>query len=245
MQLPFDHSFEELSPTLSVCVTPEHKFGTDAFLLSHYAGIRRKDRAVDLGTGCGIVALLWFRQPALAPREAWCVDIQPQAICQLEETVRRYGLEGRVHPVCADLKELKGKVPFGCFDVVTCNPPYKAENSGIRNQQDSHTIARHEVACNIQDICATAARLLQTGGRFCLCQRPERLTDTLAAMQQAHLEPKRLRFVQKLGNTAPWLFLVEARKDGRPGGLKVEAPLLIQDGNGAFSQELQQIYRGQ
>ena len=35
--------------------TQKFCFGTDAVLLSHFAGIKKGDRAVDLGTGTGII----------------------------------------------------------------------------------------------------------------------------------------------------------------------------------------------
>ena len=85
------------------------------------------------------------------------------------------------------------------------------------------------------------ARILKVGGRLCLCQRPERLPEVFAAMQEAGIEPKRMRLVQKRGDTPPWLVLIEGRRGGRPF-LKVEAPLLVQDGAGGFSAELRQIY---
>ena len=50
--------WEELSPSLFICVSSAHKFGTDAFLLSDFAAPRRKDLCCDLGTGCGIIPLL-------------------------------------------------------------------------------------------------------------------------------------------------------------------------------------------
>lgn len=234
-------SFEEIYGGLKICVTPDHKFGTDAFLLSDFAQVRRKDMAIDLGTGCGIIPLLWFREIEDAPQKAYGVDIQPKAIRQMEQTVEVCGLQGRLIPIEGDLKNLKGKAPFGAFDLVTCNPPYKAADTGILNRMDSHTIARHEVLCNIKDVCQTAAKLLKFGGRLCICQRPERLLDTLEAMRQAKIEPKRLRFVQKQGNTAPWLFLVEGKQGGKPY-LKVEAPFIVQ-GEEGFSQELQAVYR--
>ena len=96
--------------------------------------------------------------------------------------------------------------------------------------------------CSIEDVCKAAAKLLQFGGRLCVCQRPERLLDVLEAMRQEKIEPKRVRFVQKRGDTAPWLFLAEGRK-GAKRFLKVEPPLLIQDENGEFSPELKKIYR--
>ena len=68
------------------------------------------------------------------------------------------------------------------------------------------------------------------------------LLDVLESMRAHKIEPKRVRFVQKRGDTAPWLFLAEGHKGGRRF-LKVEPPLLIQDEKGGFSPELQRIYR--
>ena len=236
-------SYETINGTLKICVSNEHKFGTDAFLLSDFAQVKRKDKCVDLGTGCGIIPLLWFREMEDAPQLAYGVDIQPQAIRQMKITVENCGLEGRLIPVEGDLKDLSPQLPADSFTLVTCNPPYKASNTGILNEADAHTIARHEILCNIDDVCRAAARLLKFGGRLCICQRPERLLDTLEAMRRNKVEPKRLRFVQKKGDTAPWLFLVEGKKGSAPY-MKVEAPFLIQEKDSdENSEELRRVYR--
>lgn len=39
----FDYTMEKLSDNLSICVTKDHRFGTDAFLLSDFALVRRKE----------------------------------------------------------------------------------------------------------------------------------------------------------------------------------------------------------
>ena len=236
-------SYETINGTLKICVSNEHKFGTDAFLLSDFAQVKRKDKCVDLGTGCGIIPLLWFREMEDAPQLAYGVDIQPQAIRQMKITVENCGLEGRLIPVEGDLKDLSPQLPADSFTLVTCNPPYKATNTGILNEADAHTIARHEILCNIDDVCRAAARLLKFGGRLCICQRPERLLDTLEAMRRNKVEPKRLRFVQKKGDTAPWLFLVEGKKGSAPY-MKVEARFLIQEKDSdENSEELRRVYR--
>ena len=51
-------SFESLGEGYSVCVSAEHRFGTDAFLLAEFSAPRRKDSVCDLCSGNGIVALL-------------------------------------------------------------------------------------------------------------------------------------------------------------------------------------------
>lgn len=241
----FHYTMEQLAPDLSVCITRDHRFGTDAFLLSDFAAVRHKDLACDLGTGCGIIPLLWFRDRQQGPKMAYGVDIQPLAVEQLRFTIEQSDLGQRMQAVQADLSDLaalKEKLPFGSFNLVTCNPPYKKAEHGILSSSDSDIIARHETMCSIDDVCAAAAKLLQFGGRLCICQRPERLLDVLEAMRRHKIEPKRVRFVQKRGDTAPWLFLAEGRKGGNRF-LKVEAPLLIQDEQGDFSPELRRIYR--
>jgi len=239
----FAYHWEALGDEISVCVSPQHKFGTDAFLLSDFAAVRRKDTACDLGTGCGIVALLWFRQRQEGPKRAVCVDIQPQAIAQLESTVAKNGLGERVSPLLADLTALPygPGLPRERFDLVTCNPPYIPSGDGIVSESAADQLARHETACDIDDVCRAAASLLRYGGRFCLCQRPERLCDVMNAMRRMGVEPKRLRFVQQHADTAPWLFLIEGKKGGKRF-LQVEKPLII-EGEDGFSQEMLKIYR--
>lgn len=79
-------------------------------------------------TGCGIIPLLWFRDRQQGPKMAYGVDIQPLAVEQLRFTIEQSDLGQRMQAVQADLSDLaalKEKLPFGSFDLVTCNPPYK------------------------------------------------------------------------------------------------------------------------
>ena len=230
-------SYEKLSEYISVCIPPEHRFGTDAFLLASFASPRKKDTVCDLGTGCGIIPLLMLRD--CSPRLTYAVDIQQQAIEQLKDSLRISGLEGKIIPRLADLKELDS-LPAGAFDVVTCNPPYKAGGAGILSELAAEQIARHEVLCTMEDVCNAAARLLKYGGRLCLCQRPERLADVISAMRAADIEPKRLRFVAKTPSSAPWLFLLEGKKGSKPF-MQVEPVLSVYDGD-EFSAEMSRIY---
>ncbi len=232
-----EFSFEMLDNNVEICVSKEHKFGTDAFLLADFAKPRHKDKVCDLGTGCGIIPLLM--QIKFTPEELWGVDIQEQAIEQFNITVEKNKLEN-IHPVRADLKELWEGCPKGTFDVVTCNPPYKAANAGIESLGEAQKIARHEILCNINDVCRAASRLLKFGGRLCICNRPERLADVICAMRENNIEPKLLRFVSKNAENPSWLFLIEGKLGGKPF-MQVMPPLFVKDGDG-FSQELLSIY---
>ncbi|MGN1480901.1 tRNA1(Val) (adenine(37)-N6)-methyltransferase [Porcipelethomonas sp.] len=232
-----EFKFEKLSDSISVCVSREHGFGTDAFLLAHFSGYKQKDIVCDLGTGCGIIPLIMQR--SRPPKHTYAVDIQPLAVKQLEISLEKNGIDS-ITPVCADLKELWQEAPLSGISLVTCNPPYKAANAGIESTLDAHKIARHEILCSIDDVCKAASRLLKFGGRLCLCNRPERLADVITAMKNNGIEPKKLRFVSKNPQTAPWLFLIEGKKGSKPF-MKVLPQLYVWNGSG-YSQELEQIY---
>lgn len=227
--------FEPLGEKLKICVSDEHSFGTDAFLLSTFASPKKNDVVYDLGTGCGIIPILWFR--TIPPKKIFAVDIQEKAIEQLETTVKENGLVGKVFPICADLKGLK---TIEQADLVVCNPPYKAAGAGIISELSAEQIARHETLCDIYDVTQRAAKLLKFGGRLCICQRPERLCDVIDAMKKSGIEPKRLRFVQKDSISAPWLFLIEGKKGSKPF-LTVEKPFVMTD-NGEYSEEARKMY---
>ncbi len=233
------YSFEEVGG-VQVCVSRRHKFGTDAFLLAHFAAPRRKETACDLGTGCGIIPLLWQRGES-PPRHTWGVEVAPEAVEQLTLSLERNQLQQKITPLCADLRSLQGGPAPGSLDLISCNPPYFAQGTGYICPGEARRTARHEFGCSVADVCAAAARLLKYGGRLCLCQRPERLCDVLEAMRAAGIEPKRLRFVHQRPGSPPWLFLCEGRRGGRPS-LQVLPPLIIESPGGGFSEELLAIY---
>ncbi len=232
-----EYSFEKLTDKIFVCASKNHRFGTDAFLLADFSAYRKKDKVCDLGTGCGIIPLIM--QKKMPPEIIYAVDIQEDAVEQLKMGMDKSEIRNII-PVHADLKELWKNAPVGQLDLVTCNPPYKAANAGIESSLTAQKIARHEVLCNIYDVCHAGERLLKFGGRLCICNRPERLSDVIYAMKKNNIEPKRLRFVSKNSDEAPWLFLIEGKKGSKPF-MKVEPQMYIRTDTG-FTDELNEIY---
>lgn len=234
--------WEQLSGGLSIAVNDRHRFGTDAFLLEHFAAVRGIDTVCDLCAGCGIIGLLMLRRER-PPRSVTALEIESDAVALMEAARTENSLAECFLPLAGDLRSVRSLLPAHGFRLVTCNPPYFSAGSGFLCPEAQRRNARHEneASCTIGEVCAAAAWLLQYGGRFCLCQRPERLADVLEAMRQNGIEPKRLRLVHQRPEKSPWLFLVEGKPGGRPG-LVVEPPLIVEDAAGEYSAEMKQIY---
>ncbi len=216
-----EHSVEILYNGTEIDCSAAHRFGSDALLLARFCRPWPRQRAADLCSGCGAVALEWHDGGHRGPCDA--VELAPEASALLAGALARQGI-GHISPVCADLRTFAPS-EAGRYDLVACNPPYFT--AGRQSERPERALARHESAegCTLAEVCLAAARLLRDGGRFALCQKPERLAEVFAALTAARLEPKRLAFVKNAPEGAPWLVLAEAQKNRRPG-LRVEPDLL-------------------
>lgn len=230
-------SKQPLGREVYIYTSRHHGFGTDAVLLSNFAKPKTNDRIIDLGTGCGIIPFLMLRDN----RDLNCigVDISSEAyeislLSAKENEFLNYTA------INSNLNELKGKIEFGKANLITCNPPYKAPNAGIKNPDQYDKVARHETECTLEDIIVVSSKLLQTTGRLCMCHRPERLAELFYLMRKYKIEPKRLRSVAQRVGEKPWLVLVEGRRCGNTG-LVIEPTLYIEE-NGDFSAEMKKIY---
>lgn len=222
-----------------VAVSDEHRFGADALLLAHFSAPCRNETVCELGTGCGVIALRLCA--AHAPAAVHGIDIDPEAIALARAGAAQF--TGTPCPTfaVADWCQPRSIAPAGSYQRVICNPPYFPPHSGAVSQNETVRRARHEQPNTLDDVCHAAAWLLQNGGKFCLCHRPERLPEVLAALTAAGLTPKRLMPVQQRADTAPWLLLIQAHKNGRTG-LRYEAPLILQEADGSPTAVYRAIY---
>lgn len=151
------------------------------------------------------------------------------------------GESDHVHFLQGNLKKIRDLVPAAGFDLVTVNPPYMIGGHGLTGANEALTIARHEVACTIDDVCAAAEYAAKPQGRVCMVHRPFRLADIFRSMNRHHLEPKRMRMVQPMADKEPNMVLIEAVRGGRPR-LAVERPLVIYERQGVYTEEVRKLY---
>lgn len=215
---------ESLFNGITVCVDDACNFGTDAVLLSEFAPVKRTDRVCDLGTGSGIIPLLWFAHKH-APQSVDAVDISEHAVRLAQTAVEQNGLTERITVHCQDWRSLT--LPPCHYDVVTCNPPYFAAGSGKVSDDLDRRLARHERPDTLSTLFAAAARLLKTDGHFCFCHRPERLADVLLLMHEYGFAPSRIQWIYTRTDTPPFLWLCDAVR-GRTPQLHVLPPHILE-----------------
>ena len=213
--------------------------GTDSFLLSAFPRLKPGLRVCDLGSGTGLLGLLLLqRQPELTVTG---VELLAEAAALAKRTAAANGLEDRLTVQVGDLRQIRELLPPAAFGLAVCNPPYYPPSSGRLPESKALRTARTELGCTLEEICAAASYLLPWGGRLCLVHKPERLADLCCALRGAGLELKRLRPVCPKVGAAPSLLLAEGRRGGRPG-VEFLPPLVLQNADGAPTEELDAIY---
>lgn len=227
---------------IAIFVNEEHRFGTDAVLLADFAGVLPSHTVCDLCSGCGIIPLSVCRKKP--PKLIYAVELQKEAAELLKLSVKENALEDKIIPICADLRNrdlLKEKIPAGSIDIVTVNPPYYKENSGRKRVSEAQRLARHEIACSLEQVLDTANMLLKYGGCLKICYPPDRLSELFCEMEKRLLAPKRLALVCNKQGEKPWLTLVSAKKGGKTG-LTIDAPLIMRSENGEYTEKVKKIY---
>jgi len=216
------------------------KFGIDAVLLSNFVKTTRKAlNVVDLGTGTGIIPILLTAKIDI--NKIYAVEIQEKVAEMAKRSVKLNNLEDKIEILNIDLKEIEKNLKENSIDIIVTNPPYQTNNSGLQNENEEKRISRHEIYCNIEDICKKSKYLLKDKGEMYMVNRPERLVDVIYNLRKYNLEPKELRYVQSNIDSAPVLVLIKAVKNGK-SFLKTLKPLIVYNKNGEYTDEINEIY---
>lgn len=214
-------------------------FGMDAVLLSGFAGAKKGDHILDLGTGTGIIPILLAAKTEA--EHLIGLEIQEESADMARRSVLLNDLQNRIEIITGDIREAGRIFAPASFEVVTCNPPYMIAEHGLLNPNEPKAIARHEILCTLEDVIAASAKVLKPGGKLYMVHRPFRLAEIVRVMSSYRLEPKHLRMVYPYIDKEPNMLMIEAVRGGK-SGMIVERPLIIHQAPGVYTKEISELY---
>jgi tRNA1Val (adenine37-N6)-methyltransferase len=221
-----------------------HRYSTDDVLTAWYGTTHapRVDRAADLGSGIGSVALISAWR---LPGATFCtVEAQEISLRLASKTMRYNGLESRFTLYHGDLRDPSVLAHEQPFDLVTGSPPYFPPGTATEAGHQQAIPARIEVRGSVADYARAAARILAPGGLFAFVFPTLQLDRVHAALGEASLKLIRRRdIVFKEGETPLITLFAASRAEDIPATYVplVERPLTIRRKDGGVDAEYSAI----
>jgi tRNA1Val (adenine37-N6)-methyltransferase len=241
---PDEYTRDELKRFGLTLLQPKqgYRFTLDPLLLCDFAGAGNEKTIADLGTGCGVMALILARQALYAQVTAFEQD--QQAVGLAQENARLNGLDGRVGVQHRDILQVRQSLPVSSCDLVVSNPPYRKQGRGRLNPHPGRLVARHETSAGLADFLAAAKYLVKPAGRICMVYHTSRLPEFMAVAEHQKMAVTRLRMVHGLPDAEAKVFLVELAKGRRQVSTRVLPPLVVRLSVDRYTDEIQQMLSG-
>lgn len=141
------------------------KVGTDGVLLGAWCHLPLADtsqdtRALDVGTGSGLIALMLAQRFPHTNVDA--IDIDEASLGQAHENVEASPFSTRIHLLKMDFRNINQN--FNKYDLIVSNPPFYKEDtlSGIA----ARDAARHTTSLPFETLIEHASELLTDKGLF-------------------------------------------------------------------------------
>jgi len=155
------------------------KIGTDAVLLGSWVDIRYSKRILDIGTGCGIIALMLAQR---SEAEIDAVEIDPDSAEEAHENFQISSWKNQLNLFEADIREF-AKSNQKRYDLIVSNPPFFSNS--LRSPDPSKNISKHDLHLNIRDLFRISHQMLIPGGKLSLII-PSDLNNPVTEIARKH-----------------------------------------------------------
>lgn len=215
-----------------------HAFNLDTVLLADFVKLTyRIKHVIEIGTGNGAIAL-YLSEKTKAKITA--IEIQSSRYQKALENVKLNHLEEQIEVVHQDYLTTN----YQFVDAIICNPPFfKVHQDSLLNDDESVTIARHEIRLELKSLLKKVSEQLKYGGKFFMIHRPERLSEIFEYSKNYQLEIKRMKFVHPYADKTANHVLIECVKQGGKE-LILESPLILYKEKHVMTDEAIKILGG-
>lgn len=139
------------------------KVGTDGVLLGAWANIGGSARALDIGTGTGVVALMLAQRSSDVMVDA--VEIDEKSAVQAQKNFAKSPWANRLVAHCGSFQSFAQTQGAGSYNLIVSNPPYFIQS--MKSPDALRTMTRHTDTLPFDELLAGIKSLLSPNGGFC------------------------------------------------------------------------------
>ncbi len=209
-----------------------YTFTSDSVILANFIKIKPQERALEIGTGSGVISILLTAKTKVEEIKAF--ELQNEMALLAIANVELNHISDKIEIINDKIQNYDKYFKRGDFDVVFSNPPYMVTSEN--DKDDVRALSRHDKTLPMEELCLYANKALKFGGRFYLVYDASRSGQLIYNLVKNNLEPKTMFFTEN-GKGKTVLIVIEAVKGGRHG-VKVLPNLVTNDKNGDYLEKL-------
>ncbi|MBE0662592.1 MAG: methyltransferase [Bacteroidales bacterium] len=149
------------------------KVGTDAVLLGAWATPPTEGRILDIGTGCGVIALMMAQK---SNAHITAIDIHEPSVQQAQDNFGLSPWSERLNAINISLEDFTS-THKNCFDFIVSNPPYFINS--LKPCKDGLLLAKHADDRFMDVFISSIATLLKNTGKAAFIIPPNLLEAML------------------------------------------------------------------
>ena len=203
------------------------RVGTDAMLLGSWAQPGSALKILDIGTVCGVLALMMAQQSDATVEG---IDIDLPSVHEATANFSQSPWNKRLTAVHSSLGDFSMNTD-NCYDFIITNPPFFSNS--LRSPSSRKNNARHEDGMSIGELIATVSKLLSENGRFTVILPTQQAAQCCLLCQETGLKLLRRMIVYPKPAAPAKRIMMEFSKTGISAA--AESELTILDTSGKFS----------
>lgn len=217
------------------------KVGTDGVLLGAWVDVSGVKRALDIGAGSGLIALMVAQRQPDALVDA--VEIDEQAAQEATHNMQASPWSHRLRCEHTSIQDFvqQHTAHEGLYDLIVSNPPFFT--GGVLSEVQARQDVRHTVKLPHSDLLDAVRRLLHPKGRFCVILP---LLEGLRFQEIAahyHLYTTRLAEVSPRPEQGTNRLLLQLEQQPSPDTPVREAFAIYQTGRNEWTEAYRQLTR--
>ena len=211
------------------------KIGTDGILIGAWVNVSKKFRALDIGSGTGIITIMLCQRNLNLELDS--VELSNSAIMDAKINIENCNWSDRIKLFHQDLKDFH---PNSNYDLIVSNPPYFKKSLQPSNSERSK--ARHQNDLKLEDILKFSNQNLTKDGSLNIILPFEQKKEAIEFAKKHGLNAIRECAVYPKPNKAPHRILIEFSRTENKQMIK-ESLVIEEAGRHNYSEDYKKLTR--
>lgn len=168
------------------------KVGTDGVLLGAWAGTGNHKKALDIGCGTGLIALMLAQRYSDLIIDA--VEIDGSSCIDARKNINDSPWKDRISLYNMAIQDFKKNVEMASYDLILSNPPYFRHS--LKPLDESRAAARHDETLELNEIIEISSVLLNPDGILGMIIPSALAADVIMEAEKSSLYPFRKLWVR-------------------------------------------------